>query len=85
MAKAACSGSLAPCFVNDNYVTAGIIYSTVYAHHEVLAWSQVMCSRHVCEFHPESGGNYSYIMGVSFGSAMRGENFGMAAVPSRRE
>ena len=30
---------LAPCFVNNVYVTAEISYSTVHARHEVLAWS----------------------------------------------
>ena len=35
-----CSGSLAPCFVNNDYVTAEVTYSTAYAHHEVLAWTQ---------------------------------------------
>ena len=33
-----CSGSLAPCSV-----TPEIICSTVHAHHEVLAWSQIVC------------------------------------------
>ena len=33
-----CSGSLAPRFVNNDYLTAEIIYSTAQAHHEVLAW-----------------------------------------------
>ena len=33
-----CSGSLAPHFINNDYLTAEIIYSTAQAHHEVLAW-----------------------------------------------
>ena len=35
-----CSCSLTPHFVNNDYVTAEIIYSTAYACHEVLAWSR---------------------------------------------
>ena len=31
--------SLTPRFVNNGYVTAEVTYSTVQAHHEVLAWS----------------------------------------------
>ena len=41
------SGSLAPCplalaphFVNNDYITAEITYSTAHAHREVLAWPQ---------------------------------------------
>ena len=30
-----------PTFVNNDYVTAKIIYSTVHAYHEVLTWSWV--------------------------------------------
>ena len=46
LAKMACSGSLAPHFVNNDYVAGEIIYSTVHACHEVLAWSQVtLCCR----------------------------------------
>ena len=32
-----------PTFVNNDYVTAEIIYSTVHAHHEVFTWSWVIC------------------------------------------
>ena len=32
--------ALAPCFVNNDYVTAEISYSTVHVHHKVLAWPQ---------------------------------------------
>ena len=38
--KMACSDSLTPCFVNNGYVTAEIIYSTAHVHHKVLAWSR---------------------------------------------
>ena len=33
LAKTVCSGSLAPRFINNDYVTAEIIYSTVHEHH----------------------------------------------------
>ena len=34
-----------PHFVNNDYVTADIIYSTVHTHHKVVAWSWVIvCS-----------------------------------------
>ena len=33
-----CSGSPAPHFVNNDYVTAEIISSTSHVHHEMLAW-----------------------------------------------
>ena len=52
MAKMACSGSLAPHFVNNDCVTAEIVYSTAHARHEVLSWSGVVCSMHMCELHP---------------------------------
>ena len=35
------SGSLAPRFVDNEYLTAEIIYSTVHVYHEVLTWSWV--------------------------------------------
>ena len=37
LAKIVCSGSLAPHFVNNDHVTAEIIYSTAHAHHKVLS------------------------------------------------
>ena len=36
LAKMACSGSLAPHFLNNDYVTAETIYNTACVHHEVL-------------------------------------------------
>ena len=39
VSKMPCSGFLAPCFVNNDYVTAEIICSTGHAHHEVPARS----------------------------------------------
>ena len=44
LAKMACSGSLNPCFVNNDYKIAEIIYSIAHVCHEVLAWSWVVCS-----------------------------------------
>ena len=45
LAKMACSGSLIPCFLSNDYELAEIIYSTVHAHHKVLTWSWVtVCS-----------------------------------------
>ena len=45
--KMMCSGSFAPNFVNDDYVTAEI-YSAAHAHHGVLAWSQAtLCCAHI--------------------------------------
>ena len=47
LSKLPCSGSLTPCFVNNDYVIAEIVYSTAYAHHEVPAWSPATsCSTH---------------------------------------
>ena len=43
-----CSGSLTPRFVNNDYVTAEIIYTTAHARHEVPAWSQVTVSGYTC-------------------------------------
>ena len=40
LANLACSGSLAPRFVNNDCVTAEIIYSTGDVRDEVPAWSQ---------------------------------------------
>ena len=40
LANLACSGSVAPSIVNNDYVTAEIIYSTGHVHDEVPAGSQ---------------------------------------------
>ena len=69
----ASSCSLAPRFVNDDDVTAEIIYSTVHARHEVLL-GHGLCAIWIYEFHLESSGIYRYITTVSIGSATRGEN-----------
>ena len=39
LAKVACSGSLTPRFVNEDYVIAELTCSTAHVRHEVLAWS----------------------------------------------
>ena len=69
----ASSRSLAPRFVNDDDVTAEIIYSTVHARHEVLL-GHGLYAIWIYEFHLESSGIYRYITAVSIGSATRGEN-----------
>ena len=53
LAKAACWGSLAPRFVNDDHVPAGIAYSAACAPHGVVAWSRVLCA--VLPHEPRSG------------------------------
>ena len=40
MAEMSCSRSLTPRFVNNDYVTAELIYSTGHARHKVLTWSR---------------------------------------------
>ena len=46
-----CSGSLAPRFLDNDYVTAETICSTAHAHHKVLSESQAT----LCDAHIESG------------------------------
>lgn len=48
--------ALATSFVNNDSVTAEIVYRAVHTRHKVPAWSWVVCGRHVCELHPESRG-----------------------------
>ena len=48
LVQMACSGPLTPCFVNNDYVTTEITYSTVRAHQEVLAQSRGTCSVTSC-------------------------------------
>ena len=70
----ACSGSLTPCFVNNDYEIADIIYSTVHAHHKVLTWSWVtVCSTPV--WAPlRKWWHYCCITAVFVASVTRGEN-----------
>ena len=67
-----CSGSLIPCFVNDDCNTE-IICSTVHAHHEVLAWSWATLCWPDIWAPPRKRGRYCCITAMSIGSAMRGE------------
>ena len=41
LAKMSHSASLPPHFVNNDYVTAEITYSTAHVYHKVLTWSWV--------------------------------------------
>ena len=48
LAKMSCSGSVATCFINNDHVTAEIIYSTARVCHEVLTWSRVtLCCTYI--------------------------------------
>ena len=74
LAKMAYSGSLASRFVNNDYVTAEIIYSTAHMRHKVLAWSRAtLCCRGI-RAPPRKWQHYCFITAVSIGPAMRGEN-----------
>ena len=74
LAKMAYPGSLASRFVNNDYVTAEIIYSTAPMHHEVLTWSRAtLCCRGI-KAPPRKWRPYCFVTAVSIGSAMRGEN-----------
>ena len=72
LAKGAGSGSLAPCFVNNDYVTAEIICSTAHMCHQVLAWSCIMCSTYVWA-PPEEWRHYCCVKTVSTGPDTKGE------------
>lgn len=76
--------ALFPCFINNDHVTAVIVYSTVHVGHEVLTWLWVVCHRDL-RAPPRMQQNYCYVMAVLVGSAMRGENCGRAAASARRE
>ena len=61
-------------FVNNDYVTIKIIYSTVHVCHEVPTWLQAsLCWTHVW-VPPRKWQHYCCIMAGSIGSVMRGEN-----------
>ena len=48
LAKMDCSDFITPRFINNDYVRAEIIYSTVHAPHKVLAWSRAtLCCRDI--------------------------------------
>lgn len=84
LAKTACSGSLPPHFVNNDYVTAEVTY-TVHAHHKVLlAWSwATLCYKDMNSTQKSSA--LLLLSCASVGTATRGENCGTVAVPARRE
>ena len=49
LAKMVCSGSLALRFVNNDHITAELMYSTVHAHHEVYITAEITYSTaHAC-------------------------------------
>ena len=50
-----------------------------------LLGHELLCAVGICEPHLENNGNHCCVMLVSIGSAMRGENCGMAVVSARRE
>ena len=56
LAKVACSGSLAPCFINNDYVIAEIIYSTAHVHHKELAWMGLLYALRLYGLHCENPG-----------------------------
>ena len=70
-AKTVCSGSLALCFVNNDYVTAEIIYRPA---HAVTRFSLGHGLRLIYELHPKKWWHSCCIMTVSIGSACRGEH-----------
>ena len=48
LAKMACSGSVATCFINNDHVRAEIIYSTAHVCQELLAWSRAtLCCTYI--------------------------------------
>ena len=69
-----CSGSLAPCFVIVNNVTAEIIYSTVHACHKVLTWSRTVWGTRIYEFHQRKQWCYYCVTAMPSESATRGGN-----------
>ena len=66
-----CPGSLAPHFVNNDYVTAEITHSTARARQEALDHG-MLCAVQIRELHLRSGGIAA--AAVPVGSATRGEN-----------
>ena len=74
LAKMACSGSLAPHCVNNDYVTAAMIYSTAHARHELLARHGLLGAVRIYELHLQKWQHFCCSMAVSIRSATRGEN-----------
>ena len=71
-----CPGSLAPCFVNNDYVTVEIIQSTANARQEVLDSLDhgLLCAVQIHELHLESSGITAASRLCPFLSPMRVEN-----------
>ena len=84
-----CSGSLAPPFVNNDYVTAEIICSTAHACQEVLTRSEPLCVAGIDELHLESGGTLLLPHGCVCGISQERREYSkytvMTAASARRE
>ena len=74
LAKMACSGSLAAHFINNDYITAEIIYSSVHTFRRYWLGQELPCAVGICELHLKSSGITAVSLAVSIGSAMRREN-----------
>ena len=74
LAKMACSCSLTPHFVNNDYVTAEIIYRTAHAHHKKLASSPATLCCGTMWTPPKKRQHYYCISALSVGSTTRGDN-----------
>lgn len=63
--------------VNNNYVTAELIYSTVHAHRKIFSWSRLPCVKCLCEHHLEKPWRvvYGYVV----------LNYGCCASQERRK
>ena len=88
LGKMACSGSLAPHLVNNNCVSAEVIYTTAHAHHKVPAWSRAtLCCGDMWTL-PGKWQHYRCIMAVHWVSHKRrgySVSPAMAAVSTRSE
>ena len=74
LAKLACSGCLAPCFVDSDCLTAAITYSPVHAPYEVPTWSRATLYCTDVWAPPRNWWRSCCITAVSVGSATRGES-----------
>ena len=73
LAKGACSGSLTPGFVNNDYLTAEIIYRTAHVRHKGLTWSPGALCCEAMWSPPEKWQLCYCIWAVSVGSATGGD------------
>ena len=71
LAKMECSGFLALHFVNNDYVTAEIIYSSVHTFRRYWLGQELLCAVGICELHLKYSGTAAVSLAVSTGSAMR--------------